>query len=52
VVARLRERFAAGELSQGTFVGRMEVALDARDREALAGLFTGLPVPQLAGGTG
>jgi hypothetical protein len=39
--------------SQDTFVGRMEGALDARDREELAELFTGLPAaPQLAGGTG
>jgi FHA domain-containing protein/uncharacterized protein DUF1707 len=44
-VARLRERFAAGQLSQDTFVGRMEAALDARDQQALAELFTDLPVP-------
>ncbi|HEY1917584.1 MAG TPA: DUF1707 and FHA domain-containing protein [Streptosporangiaceae bacterium] len=45
-VARLRERFAAGQLSQDTFVGRMEAALGARDRQALAELFTDLPVPR------
>ena len=42
-VDRLRERFAAGQLSQDTFVGRMEAALGARDRRALAELFTDLP---------
>jgi hypothetical protein len=44
-VARLRERFAAGQLSQDTFVFRMEAALGARDRRDLAELFTDLPVP-------
>jgi len=41
-VAALRERFAAGQLSQSTFVSRMEVALGARDRGELAGLFRDL----------
>ena len=45
-VARLRERFAAGQLSQDTFVLRMEAALGARDRAELADLFTDLPVPR------
>ncbi len=47
-VAALRERFAAGALSQNTFVGRMEAALDARDRSELADLFADLPPPGLA----
>jgi hypothetical protein len=42
-VAALRERFAAGQLSQDTFVIRMEAALGARDRSELAELFTDLP---------
>jgi hypothetical protein len=37
-VARLREGFAAGQLSQDTFVYRMEAALGARDEGDLAGL--------------
>ena len=45
-VAALRERFAAGHLSQDTFVIRMEAALGARDRSELAGLFTDLPAPR------
>jgi hypothetical protein len=42
-VAQLREGFAAGQLSQDTFVYRMEAALGARDQGELAGLFTDLP---------
>jgi FHA domain/Domain of unknown function (DUF1707) len=45
-VAALRERFAAGQLSQNTFVSRMEVALGARDRSELAGLFSDLGGPR------
>jgi hypothetical protein len=45
-VAALRERFAAGQLSQDTFVHRMEVALAARDRSELAELFADLPLPK------
>jgi hypothetical protein len=45
-VAALRERFAAGQLSQNTFVGRMEAALGARDRRELADLFTDLEGPR------
>jgi hypothetical protein len=45
-VAALRERFAAGQLSQDTFVVRMEAALVASDRGELAGLFTDLPAPR------
>ena len=41
-VAALRERFAAGQLSQNTFVSRMEIALGARDRGELADLFSDL----------
>jgi hypothetical protein len=44
-VARLRERFAAGQLSQDTFVYRMGEALAARDRGQLDELFTDLPSP-------
>jgi hypothetical protein len=46
-VAKLREGFAAGQLSQDTFVYRMEAALGARDHSELAGLFTDLPTPRL-----
>jgi FHA domain/Domain of unknown function (DUF1707) len=42
-VAGLRERFAAGQLSQDTFVARMESALGARDVGELAELFADLP---------
>src|SRR6202034_2167914 len=45
-VAQLRERFAAGQLSQDTFVYRMEAALGARDRGELAGLLADLPGPR------
>ena len=45
-VAALREGFAAGQLSQNTFVGRMEAALGARDRRELAGLFADLGAPR------
>lgn len=45
-VARLRERFVAGQLSQDTFVGRMEAALDARNRGELFELFADLGVPR------
>jgi Inner membrane component of T3SS, cytoplasmic domain/Domain of unknown function (DUF1707) len=41
-VAALRERFAAGQLSQNTFVSRMGAALGARDRGELADLFSDL----------
>jgi len=44
VVARLQAAVAAGQLSQDTFVGRVESALSARDRGELAELFTDLPV--------
>jgi hypothetical protein len=44
-VARLRERFAAGQLSQDTFVHRMGTALAARDRGELDELFADLPAP-------
>jgi hypothetical protein len=42
-VVVLRERFAAGQLSQETFTYRMEAALGARDQRELAELFTDLP---------
>lgn len=45
-VEQLREGFAAGQLSQDTFVYRMEAALGARDQGELAGLFTDLPTPR------
>ncbi len=45
-MAALRERFAAGQLSQSTFVSRMEVALAARDRGELSGLFSDLGGPR------
>lgn len=45
-VAKLRERFAAGQLSQETFVFRMEAALGARDRGDLAALLADLPDPR------
>ncbi|MGH3159960.1 MAG: FHA domain-containing protein [Streptosporangiaceae bacterium] len=41
-VAELRERFVAGQLTQDTFVHRMETALAARDRGQLAELFADL----------
>lgn len=44
-MAGLRERFAAGQLSQDTFVHRMGAALAARDRGQLDELFTDLPAP-------
>jgi hypothetical protein len=44
-VAGLRERFAAGQLSQDTFVHRMGAALAARERGQLDELFTDLPSP-------
>jgi FHA domain/Domain of unknown function (DUF1707) len=42
-VAGLREGFAAGQLSQDTFVHRMEEALAARERGQLDELFADLP---------
>jgi hypothetical protein len=42
-VAELRERFVAGQLSQDTFVNRIEAALAARNRGQLAELFADLP---------
>jgi hypothetical protein len=45
-VAALQERFAAGQLSQNTFVARMEAALGARDRRELADLFTDIEAPR------
>jgi FHA domain/Domain of unknown function (DUF1707) len=44
-VAELRERFVAGQLTQDTFVCRMEAALAARDRGQLADLLADLRVP-------
>ena len=44
-VAGLRERFAAGQLSQDTFVHRMGAALAARERGQLDELFADLPSP-------
>ena len=44
-VAGLRERFAAGQLSQDTFVHRMGAALAARERGQLDELFADLPAP-------
>ncbi|HEY2443452.1 MAG TPA: DUF1707 and FHA domain-containing protein [Streptosporangiaceae bacterium] len=44
-IAELRERFAAGHLSQDTFVCRMEVALAAREQRELAVLLADLPSP-------
>jgi hypothetical protein len=48
-VARLSERFAAGELSQDTFVCRMEAALHARSQHELAELFADLRTPRRRG---
>jgi FHA domain/Domain of unknown function (DUF1707) len=45
-VAELRERFVAGQLTQDTFVHRMEAALAARDRGQLADLLADLRVPR------
>jgi hypothetical protein len=45
-VAELRERFVAGQLSQDTFVQRVETALGARDRGELADLFADLQEPR------
>jgi hypothetical protein len=48
-VSELRERFVAGQLSQDTFVHRVEVALAARDRSELAALFADLTGPRQRG---
>lgn len=48
-VAELRERFAVGQLSQDTFMHRMEAALGARHQDEIAELFTDLPAQQRAG---
>jgi hypothetical protein len=45
-VSELRERFVAGQLSQDTFVARVEIALAARDHGQLAALFTDLRGPR------
>ena len=42
-VTRLQEAFAEGRLDDGEFEGRMRLALAARTRTELAGLFTDLP---------
>jgi hypothetical protein len=42
-VSELRNEFAEGRLSHETFMYRMQSALDARNRDQLAGLFTDLP---------
>jgi len=42
-VSELRNEFVDGRLSHDTFMYRMQTALDARDRDQLAGLFTDLP---------
>lgn len=44
-VAGLREGFAAGQMSQDTFVHRMGAALAARERGQLDELFADLPSP-------
>ena len=51
-VAALRERFATGQLSQNTFVSRMETAVGARDRGELADLFSDLGGPRWHRGAG
>jgi len=45
-IAGLQAAVAAGQLSQDTFVYRMEAALGARDRQELAELFADLPAPR------
>lgn len=45
-VAELRERFVAGQISQDTFVQRVESALAARDQGQLAQLFDDLHAPR------
>jgi FHA domain/Domain of unknown function (DUF1707) len=45
-VSELRERFVAGQLSQDTFVARVEIALAARDHGQLAALFADLRGPR------
>ena len=53
VVARLREEFAAGRLSQDTFMYRMNVVLRARHRADLPPLLADLPaVPRRVGRPG
>ena len=42
-VSELRNEFAEGRLSHETFMYRMQSALDARNRDQLADLFTDLP---------
>jgi Domain of unknown function (DUF1707)/FHA domain len=42
-VSELRNEFAEGRLSHETFMYRMQSAMDARNRDQLAGLFTDLP---------
>ncbi|HXP20449.1 MAG TPA: DUF1707 and FHA domain-containing protein [Streptosporangiaceae bacterium] len=42
-IGELRDRFIEGRLSQETFLYRMDVALRAKDRAELSGLFADLP---------
>src|SRR5215471_1861366 len=45
VVSRLREEFAAGRLSQDTFLHRMNAVLEARHQADLPPLLSDLPAP-------
>jgi hypothetical protein len=45
-IGELRNRFIEGRLSQETFLYRMDVALRAKDRGELSGLFADLPQAQ------
>jgi FHA domain/DUF1707 SHOCT-like domain len=49
VLARLRDGFADGRLTQDTFVGRAEAALHARSGGDLRGLVADLPSPRRLG---
>jgi len=42
-IGELRDQFAQGRLSQETFLYRMDVALNAKDKSELSELFTDLP---------
>src|SRR5215510_10446737 len=45
VVSKLREEFAAGRLSQDTFLHRMNAVLEARNQADLPPLLADLPAP-------
>jgi hypothetical protein len=50
-IGELQDRFAEGRLSQDTFLYRMDVALNAKDRSELSELFTDLPTAGVRSGS-